>query len=414
MVSMKTPWTLDLKHLESQFSQVQLHTLFKKRELAKKNIITHKQDIGFLNLPSQDVSKIKQLAKLTQKYCTTLLVIGIGGSSLGAKAALQALGQNSETRVIFLENPNPDRLYEVLQNIDLKKTAINVISKSGKTLETLSLFFVLYDKLKKILREKQFKQRVIITTEKSSNFLYRLGKKEGFATLVIPKNVGGRFSVLSPVGLFPMAVSNISISQMLEGAQTVNQNRKNTFLYATLAYGAHKLLKRPITVLFPYDERLSSFGDWFNQLWAESLAKSESSGPTPLKAVGPMDQHSLLQLFLQGPRDKWFTLVTLENYISKIVVPNTKALLQEFDYLKNMPLDKLLKAELKATEKSLQEFQNPTCTLTLSKLDAFAMGGLFFHFELATAVLGYLYEINPFDQPAVEQGKLWTKAFLKS
>ena len=179
-----------------------------------------------------------------------------------------------------------------------------------------------------------------------------------------------------------------------------------------MAYGAHQLLKKPLTVFFPYDERLSLLGDWFCQLWAESLAKSESSGPTPLKAIGALDQHSLLQLFLQGPRDKWYTLLALENYQSSLSIPKTN-LLKEFSYLANTPLEKVLQAEQKATEASLIQFENPVCRLTLPELTASALGALFYHFELATTVAGHLYEINPFDQPAVEQGKILTQKLLK-
>ena len=168
---------------------------------------------------------------------------------------------------------------------------------------------------------------------------------------------------------------------MLSGAQYIDQNSRDTYLYGTLAYGTHQLLKKPLTVFFPYDERLSLLSDWFCQLWAESLAKSESSGPTPIKAVGALDQHSLLQLFLQGPQDKWYTLLTLEDYQSSLSIPQTK-LLKEFSYLANMPLEKVLQAEQKATEASLIQFENPVCRLTLPSLSAYSLGALFYHFEL--------------------------------
>ena len=162
---------------------------------------------------------------------------------------------------------------------------------------------------------QQLKERVWITTELKKNFLYQIAREYSLPVLPIPQNVPGRYSVLSPVGLLPLLVADIDIEEMLEGAASSDQNSRESYLYGTLAYGAHQLLKKPLTVFFPYDERLSLFGDWFCQLWAESLAKSESSGPTPLKAVGALDQHSLLQLFLQGPQDKWYTLLTLETIL---------------------------------------------------------------------------------------------------
>ncbi|MBI3018900.1 MAG: hypothetical protein HYY61_03320 [Deltaproteobacteria bacterium] len=417
---MSQPIVFDFTHLMNHFSDVQLHTLFKKREVAKQTLKQKRQnkELGFLDLPYQtNILDLKKSAQKIKNTCETLLVIGIGGSSLGTKAALQALGTHSNTQVLFLENPNPATLEQTLKNSDLKKTALNVISKSGTTLETLSLFFIVFEKLRKTIPEKQLKEKVWITTEGSptqlkENFLYQIAQEYSLPVLPIPQNVPGRYSVLSPVGLLPLLVAGIDIEEMLEGAASSDQNSRESYLYGTLAYGAHQLLKKPLTVFFPYDERLSLLGDWFCQLWAESLAKSESSGPTPLKAVGALDQHSLLQLFLQGPQDKWYTLLTLEDYQSSLSIPQTK-LLKEFSYLANTPLEKVLQAEQKATEASLIQFENPVCRLTLPSLSAYSLGALFYHFELATSIAGYLYEINPFDQPAVEQGKILTQKLLK-
>ncbi|HBQ21073.1 MAG: hypothetical protein A2Z91_09490 [Deltaproteobacteria bacterium GWA2_38_16] len=413
---MNEPLTLDFSKLTDQFSTVQLHTLFKKREVAKKNFKQKIElgEIGFSKLPYQkNLSELKKVAKKISQTCDTLLVIGIGGSSLGAKAALHALKNSKTPKIYFLENPNPDTLNHLLETIDLKKTAINVISKSGSTLETLSIFFIIFEKLKNTISPKELKERVIVTTEPKENFLNTIAKEYSLPLFPIPFNVGGRYSVLSPVGLFPMLVAGISIDDLLEGAQWVDQHNHDAYFYGTLAYGAHRLLKKPLTVLFPYDERLSTLGDWFCQLWAESLAKSDSSGPTPLKAIGTQDQHSLLQLFLQGPQDKWYTLITLEKHEHHLNIPNSP-ILKNFSYLKNIPLENILKAEEKATEKSLTEFENPFCRISLPELSAYTLGALFYHFELATAISGFLYEINPFDQPAVENGKKWAIEFLQN
>lgn len=412
---MPQPITFDFTHLMDQFSDVQLHTLFKKREVIKQTLKQKRQnkELGFLDLPySKNISDLKKSAQKIKNTCDTLLVIGIGGSSLGAKAAINALGPHSKTQVLFLENPNPATLEQILQTSDLKKTALNVISKSGTTLETLSLFFIVFEKLRKTIPEKELKERVWITTELKENFLYKIAQEYSLPVLPIPHTIPGRYSVLSAVGLLPLLVAGIDVEELLEGAQYSDQNSRDTYLYGTLAYGAHQLLKKPITVFFPYDERLSFLGDWFCQLWAESLAKSESSGPTPLKAVGALDQHSTLQLFLQGPRDKWYTLLALEHYQSTVTIPQTK-LLKEFSYLARTPLEKVLQTEQKVTEKSLIQFENPVCRMTIPSLSAYSLGALFYHFELATAVAGYLYEINPFDQPAVEQGKILTQKLLK-
>ncbi len=416
---MSQPLTFEFTHLLNQFSDVQLHTLFKKREVVKQTIKQKRQagDLGFLDLPYQkNISDLKKNAQKIKNSCETLLVIGIGGSSLGAKAAIEALETRSKTQVLFLENPNPVTLERTLQKINLKKTAINVISKSGATLETLSLFFIVFEKLRKAVPEKQLKEKIWITTELTKNPLYKIAQEYSFPVLPIPHTVPGRYSVLSSVGLFPLLVAGLDVEELLAGAAFIDQNSRDTYLYGTLAYGTHQLLKKPLTVFFPYDERLSLLGDWFCQLWAESLAKSESSGPTPLKAIGAMDQHSLLQLFLQGPRDKWYTLLAIDTYESSLesslAIPQTK-LLKEFSYLANIPLEKVLQAEQKITEKSLIQFENPVCRITLPSVSTYSLGALFYHFELAAAVAGYLYEINPFDQPAVEQGKILTHKLLK-
>lgn len=406
---------IDFTHLLSHFSEVQLHTLFKKREAAKRKILQKKEegDMVFFDLPYQkDHSSLQKYAKLFAPY-NTLLIIGIGGSSLGAKAAIQALGNPSRKKIYFLENPNPAILEILLQKIDLKKTAVNIVSKSGSTLETLSLFFILFEKLKKLFGYSQLKERIIITTELKKNFLCHTAQKFHLPILPIPSNVSGRYSVLSPVGLFPMLLSGIDIEALLKGAQWIDQNRKDPYLYATLAYGIHQIFKKPLSVLFLYDERLSFFGDWFCQLWAESLAKSEASGPSPLKAIGPSDQHSLLQLFLQGPRDKWFTTIGIIDYQTTLKIPNSK-ILNEYSYLKNIPLEKIIQAEQKTTEESLIQFLNPLCKLTLPHLSAFTLGSLFYYFELAATMAGYLYEINPFDQPAVEEGKHLARKMLQN
>src|SRR3989338_1906296 len=412
---MSHPITFEFTHLMNQFSDVQLHTLFKKREVVKQTLKQKRQagKLHFLDLPYQkNISDLKKSAQKIKSTCDTLLVLGIGGSSLGAKAVISALGIPSKIQVLFLENPNPATLEKMLEKINLKKTALNVISKSGATLETISLFLTVFEKLRKVISEKELKEKVWITTEPKENFLSRLAQEYSLPLLPISELIPGRYSVLSPVGLFPLLVAGIPVEELLSGASFIDHNSRESYLYGTLAYGAHQLLKKPLTVFFPYDERLSCFGDWFCQLWAESLAKSESSGPTPLKAIGALDQHSLLQLFLQGPRDKWYTLLALENYQSSLSIPKTN-LLKEFSYLANTPLEKVLQEEQKATEASLIQFENPVCRLTLPELTAYTLGALFYHFELATAIAGHLYEINPFAHPAVEQGKIFTQKLLK-
>lgn len=406
---MKAPIVFDSSYVQNHFSPIQNHSLTKKRESAKRRLNEDctQGKIGFVDLPYQkELTHFQSLSRSIRKTCTDLIVIGIGGSSLGAKAAIQALGGDLAVRIHFLENPNPSTVHALLKKINLKKTAINVISKSGTTLETLSLFFILFDKIKE-------NKKVIITTENKDNYLNRLAKEYNLPQLTIPENVGGRYSVLSSVGLFPMAVNGIDIQELLSGARWMDQNRVESYNYAIFSYAAHKILKKSQAVFFPYDERLKTFGDWLSQLWAESLAKTEYAGSTPLTAIGPMDQHSLLQLFLQGPRDKAFTTLEIKDYEHSIKIPGAPYL-KEFSYLKNTSLEKILHTEQMVTEESLIKTFNPVYRLTLPQLNAYTLGALFYHFELSTALTGYLYHINPFNQPAVEEGKLRIEALLKN
>jgi len=417
---MKRAFYFDDSNLLNKFSPTQLHPLFQEREVIKRDfrlkrtIKSWASDAGFVSLPyEKNLEDIKRLAQKVQKNSDTFIVIGIGGSSLGAKAAIEALRKSTKPKIVFIDNPNPATLETLLKNLVPKKTTINVISKSGSTLETLTLFFTIYDKMKTQLSPKILRERIYVTTEKGNNFLSKLARQEKWPLFYMPKDVQGRFSVLSAVGLFPMAVAGIDIESLLEGAQWVDQNSRESFLYATLAFGAHRILHKPIKVLFIYDERLSSFGDWFCQLWGESLAKSEISGPTPLKAIGAIDQHSLLQLFLHGPSNKWFTIIGINDYESKLAVPDIP-ILKSYGYLKNVPLARILQAEQKATEQTLTDYQNPLCKLTIPRLSPYTLGALFYHFELATASVAQFYQISPFGQPAVDAGKALTRALLKN
>ena len=409
------PISINFNALKNYFSNVQHHALVKKKEHAKKEIQHFREHgkLGFMDLPTQTLPPgFLKLASKTAHGCKTLLVIGIGGSSLGAKAALSALEQKNKIEIVFLESPNPHTLETVFSKLDWKKTAVNVISKSGTTLETISIFLVVYEKLKKTLSKAKLKERIFVTTETNQEFLHHLSKEQGFTHFEIPKNVGGRFSVLSSVGLFPMAVSGLDIQALLKGADQMLQHPADAYRYAAFAYGCHTLLKRPLTVLFPYDERLSSFSDWFCQLWAESLGKTENSGPTPMKAIGPMDQHSLLQLFLDGPRNKWFTFLSFEEKRNTFKIKNTTPLPPHLKFLLGKTLSDIHQAECKATQETLAEFQNPLCQISAPHLNAETLGALFAFFELATVCAGHLYGINPLDQPAVEHIKEKTKKIL--
>lgn len=404
--------TLESNHLAQQFSTIQKQALRQKQKNMELRFKSEHQRLpfGFLELPYQkNLAPYARLASPIQKKMNTLLTLGIGGSSLGTKAALEALNLNPKTNFLFLESPHPSEIERTFRKIDFQKTTVNVVSKSGNTLETIALFFLVLEELQKKVPASRIQEHIIITTEKNENFLYTLAKQKKWRVLEIPKNVPGRYSVLSAVGLFALCVAGANIKSILAGAREMWEHPQAAFDFATWAYGAHRLLHRPIHVFFPYDPRLSFFADWFLQLWAESLGKSETSGPTPLKALGPQDQHSLCQLFLAGPRDKWFTLLSVRSHKPTFKISGS---LGSFSYLKNKDTQTILQAELEATQTALQAFQNPTLHLSIHHLDEKSLGALFMFFELATVACGYFYDINPFDQPAVEHIKRHSRSLL--
>lgn len=336
--------------------------------------------IGWWHLPfdQQVVEPIRGLARNFSNRFENLVVLGIGGSSQGLKALASALQLfEQKPRLFILESPDPRSIRLLMNRIDLSKTCFNVISKSGNTIETLTLF--------EYFRSHITKDQIVITTEKGEGKLYQQVQKENLTHLEIPKNVGGRFSVFSAVGLFPLAFLGLDIETLLDGARKADIS--NAYQNGT----AHFLLNRDhhktISVMMPYADCLFDFGRWYAQLWAESLGK-EGKGQTPLVALGPQDQHSLAQLFLDGPKDKVVTLI-------KIAAEPNDA------------LGELLEKECMATAKALAEKGCPVVTLTLPQLDAFHMGELLMTYQMQTAFVGHLMGINPYDQPAVESIKKW-------
>ncbi len=392
-----------------------------------------KGDLAFMDLPCASTKEIEDAAaKALQSEFEDFILLGIGGSSLGARALKEALihpewnllsqeNRKGHPRVFILENIDPYSFSSVLETIDIKRSIFNVVSKSGKTVETISQFSIAKDLLVKAVGN-DWKKHIVITTDPLSGPLRKIAREEKITSLSVPQGVGGRFSVLSSVGLFPAAMMGIDIKRILRGAVEIDALCTGDKLYENIAsalcafyYITYKK-GNPISVIMPYSDRLLGFGLWFRQLWAESLGKKrnshESEGPTPVVALGATDQHSQLQLYLEGPDDKTITFIELEDYESEIEIPRSFDL-NDFSYLPGNRLEDLIRAELFATKTVLTRNKRANATICLSRISPETLGGIIYLYEVVTTLMGYLLEINPFDQPAVEQGKKITRDILE-
>ncbi len=377
------------------------------------------REFHFLDLPSENTEQISLMADNVKNTSDFFLLLGIGGSALGPKAILQALkpfyNLKHSPKIFIYDNVDPGTLTAILSIIDLKRTTVNVITKSGSTVETMASFLILMNALKEVHGEK-FSKRIIATTDPEKGALREMSAKTGFRTLPVPPDVGGRYSVLSPVGLLSSSVAGINISGLLKGARDMLKKcsdadpwKNPAYMTASLMYLIDKKKGRNISVLLPYSDRLKTFSEWYCQLWAESLGKN-GAGQTPYPSLGTTDQHSQLQLWIEGPADKVVTFIKIDDYGSDMLILKEDS--GSMGYLKNHSLGELIKAEQEATELALQKAGVPNMRLNVPMIDAYYTGQIFLFFELVTAVTGLLYGINPFDQPAVEEGKNLTYGIM--
>ncbi len=380
---------------------------------------------GFMRLPrgQERVCAVinKKAAQIREKY-QNFVVLGIGGSALGPIAVEQALNTGqSKMRLIVEDNIDPERLSRVFGSLDLKKTMFNVITKSGKTSETMAQFMYVAHALKK--SGLPLAEHVIATTDESKGDLVRIVKKENLDSFIIPADVGGRFSELTPVGLLPAAACGYDIDAMLEGAKHMDKlctrsENNPAALYALLhVLGMEKGLN--ISVMLPYADSLKYMSDWYAQLWAESLGKRFDvngkevfAGQTPVKALGVTDQHSQIQLYTEGPYDKIVTFLKVREFRNDLAIPSAFEYIEDLAFLGGKTFGQLLEAERKATEYALCKAQRPNLTITLSRVDEFSIGALVYFFEMATAIAGEMLGINTYDQPGVEEGKLAAFALM--
>ena len=395
-----------------------------------------KDMLGWMDLPynqSEIVKNIKNYVKEIS-FCECFVVLGIGGSALGAVALFNALrhtyhnelpqSKRRHPRFYCIDDADPERLNALFDIINPHKTVFNIITKSGATSETMSQYLIVVEYLEKRLGQKA-KGHIVATTSEDSGNLIKIAKEKGYKTFFIPKSVGGRFSVLSPVGLLPAAAVGIDIDALLDGAKKIDEVcRKTDFknnpalLTATLMYMAYRNGAN-ISVMMPYSFGLRTISDWYCQLWGESLGKAENRlgekinvGQTPVKALGVTDQHSQVQLYVEGPFDKVVTFIRVENFRSDVVIPNGCETYPDVNFLCGHSLAELTNAEQKSTEYALKKAGKINWTITIDKIDEFNIGGLMYFFQMQTAYMGELLNINAYNQPGVEEGKNAAYAIL--
>ncbi len=390
---------------------------------------------GFLRILEDDeiIDEVKALRSWIEKF-DNFVVIGIGGSALGNQAlhfALKPINWNlyerdkraGKARVFLLDNVDPDMITAILGELDLGKTVFNVISKSGTTAESMANYLIVRGLLEKL--DLPVKDHFIFTTDKENGVLRQIADSEGIRTLTIPEDVGGRFSVLTPVGLLSAAAEGIDIDLLYEGARFGKERylredvKSNPAAVSALIHYAYLKKGHNISVMMPYSNRLYTLADWYRQLWAESLGKKFDvsgrivhCGQTPVKSLGAIDQHSQVQLYSEGPRDKIVTLIKVEDFGNQLTIPFIHSDIEALSYLNGVEVGELLNAELKGTAIALAANGVPNIAVTFPQIDEVHVGEFIVSYEIQTAIMGFLLRVNPYDQPGVELGKKLTYAFM--
>ncbi|WP_457607595.1 glucose-6-phosphate isomerase [Nitratifractor sp.] len=373
---------------------------------------------GYYNLPEDSrlvIDEVEAQAASTPEIqaADTIVVIGIGGSSLGAKALDQALRplHAGAKRILFLENPDPLELQAKFARIDKSKSLFLVISKSGGTIETTSIFKAAIEHFGLEI-DGADRKRVIVITDKDS-ILNRYADDHGLQSYLIPHNVGGRFSVLSAVGMVPLTLAGYDTRAILEGARKLVDDffgRRADHLLRKGIFLAEHWERYRINVLFAYGSYLEDFTKWYVQLWGESLGKIDAEGKrvglTPAGHIGSVDQHSFLQLIIEGPRDKSVTFLQIADFGEDLTIPRISLKhIEKNDYINGHSFAELLNAECDATRESIAGEGIPTDLIRMDRLDEAHLGELILYYELLTSIVGAALHIDTYNQPGVELGK---------
>jgi len=370
--------------------------------------------IGYYRLP-KDTLSIVEAVKSSELYLNStienIVVIGIGGSSLGIKAIKQMLPSQSVKPIYFLENSDPVNISDIFSKIKKSNTAFIVISKSGGTIETISIFKAAIEYFKIDLDSEDSKKIVAITDSGSS--LSKFADEYEIVQYNIPLNVGGRFSVLSAVGIVPLVLAGFNASLILNGAEEFMKSffdRCEDHILRKALYYTQNSDKECMNVIFSYASNMENLSKWYVQLWGESLGKISKSGKrvglTPIGLIGSTDQHSFLQLIMEGPRDKSVTFINVDDFQNSLSIPNiTLKYIEKTDFINNHSFNELINAQCAATKESLIQSGVSVDSITFDKVDEKNIGATIIYYEMLTSIVGFMLDINTYNQPGVELGK---------
>ena len=375
--------------------------------------------IGYYNLPEQNIDEVLEFVHAFDESIENIVVLGIGGSSLGAKAVYEFLKPVKKPlrKLYFFESTDPLNIKEILSKIALEKSHFLVISKSGTTVETISIFKYLYS------QNSSASSYTFVTGEDSAldKFATHIGSK----IFYLPENVGGRFSVLSVVGLLPLALCGVNVLELLTGADKVKESffndgyLKESLLNKAIFYAKYHTTYN-INCLFAYSETLRYFSEWYVQLWGESLGKKQCNsafhvGVTPIGLIGPKDQHSFLQLIVEGTRDKSVTFIKIDDFQNELTIPNiTLPHLESLDILNEVTFHDLINMQSDSVIEALQNQGDiPLDEIVIERVDEKSIGQLIYYYELLTSLVGKLIDVNTYNQPGVESGKIILKNKLQ-
>jgi len=381
---------------------------------------------GFYDCPiDAELSQVAACETLAKKLISSgeykdCVFIGIGGSSLGPMCLMDSLKHLAKNPIQFhfFENPDPIDWSYRIQKLNPAQTLVCVVTKSGTTYETLSIFMLAYDWLKRTLGEDGASQHTVAITDPEKSELLDFARAKSIATLTIAPSVGGRYSVFTPVGLFAAALAGLDTQKFLAGAKKIREYcekhsstaEKNLFIL--LANSLMTLEKsHPVHVMMPYSTPIRLVANWWVQLWSESLGK-DGKGFTAVPSLGAVDQHSMLQLLRDGPNDKVIWFMNVQDFGTNVVIPNVGFKSKTFDLLEKQDLGTLLSTEFRAIQKVMTNQKRPNFQIQIDTINEDSMGSAMFFFSVLTAYMGELMDVNPFDQPGVEEGKVYIRENL--
>ena len=389
----------------------------KSNETIFESLKDEMDNVGYYKLPFNNITSIKDFAQtVTQKH---IAIIGVGGSSLGTFAIYDFLKRsyNYAKTLSFFDTTDPIDINAKIKKLDLENTLFIIISKSGTTIETISIFKYLHTKT--VLDKKNC---VVVSEDDSKLTAY--AKQHNMKRFVLDKDVGGRFSVFSVVGLLPLASVGVDIERLLDGCKKVYNSffEKGEFYHLLMEKGrfiVENKYRFNINVVFSYSSTLKGFNDWYVQLWGESLGKLNINQTrqafTPIGLIGPIDQHSFLQLIAEGKRDKTVTFIKVQSRDDDTKIPNvTLENLEELNYINNLSFNELISYQADSTIEAIHNMGDiPYDVITIKKVDEYNLAKLMFGYQLLTSIVGKFVQINTYNQPGVESGKVILKTMLK-